>query len=40
MGPEDIPVNISVDFLDSIMTDGVEKVIQRMDQAIKKRPPW
>jgi len=39
MGPEDILVNISVDFKDEISADAVEKIVQKLDNEIKKAHP-
>jgi cation diffusion facilitator family transporter len=39
MGPEDILVNISVDFKDEISADTVEKIVQKLDTEIKKAHP-
>lgn len=36
MGPEDILVNISVDFKNNISADRTEKVVQQLDTDIKK----
>ena len=39
MGPEDILVNISVDFKDEISADTAEKIVQKLDAEIKKAHP-
>lgn len=39
MGPEDILVNISVDFKDEISADTAEKIVQKLDIEIKKAHP-
>ena len=39
MGPEDILVNISVDFKDKIPAETVEKIVQQLDAEIKKAHP-
>ena len=39
MGPDFILVNISVDFVDPISADNLEKVIQRLDETVKKQYP-
>ncbi len=40
MGPEDVLVNLSVDFQDAITAERVEKVICKLDEAIKERYPF
>ena len=39
MGPEDILVNISVDFKDDISADATEKIVQKLDTEIKNAHP-
>ena len=39
MGPEDILVNISVDFRDDISADTAEKIVQQLDTEIKEAHP-
>ena len=39
MGPEDILVNISVDFKDEISADTAEKIVQKLDTEIKNAHP-
>ncbi len=39
MGPEDILVNLSVDFKNNISADRAEKVVQRLDTDIKTAYP-
>jgi len=39
MGPEDILLNISVDFKDGLPAEQIEKTISRLEQQIKKQQP-
>ena len=39
LGPEDVLVNVSVDFGSDLTADQVEEVVTRMEQAIKERYP-